>query len=209
VSRSRGNSVNIVSGYGLDNWAIEVRSLAEAKDFSSILCVQTGSGVHSASCAMGTEGIFPGGKVRPGRDADHSPHLVPTWWMSRSYTSFPPALPHVCCGTVLPKFREHSEDHCCWIENGSCRFSKTEEACQWKYVNSMKLKVAYLLTIFPVFYGTKNHYRVKNPPLALIPRKVDSTITGFNHLKQSSIPLYKPEFLFSNCTFCAQFCMRK
>jgi hypothetical protein len=78
VSRSRGNSVNIVSGYGLDNWAIEVRSLAEAKDFSSSLCVQTGSGVHPASCAMGMEGIFPGGKVRPGRDADHSP-LVPTW----------------------------------------------------------------------------------------------------------------------------------
>jgi hypothetical protein len=33
-----GSSVNIVSGYGLDDRAIEVRSPAEAKDFSSNLC---------------------------------------------------------------------------------------------------------------------------------------------------------------------------
>jgi hypothetical protein len=26
-----------------------------------------------ASCTMGTGGPFPGGKARPGRDADHSP----------------------------------------------------------------------------------------------------------------------------------------
>jgi hypothetical protein len=43
------------------------------KDFSSNLCVQTGSGVHPASCIMGTGGPFPGGKARPGRDVDHSP----------------------------------------------------------------------------------------------------------------------------------------
>jgi hypothetical protein len=43
------------------------------KDFSSNLCGQTGSGVHPASCTMGTGGPFPGGKARPGRDIDHSP----------------------------------------------------------------------------------------------------------------------------------------
>jgi hypothetical protein len=43
------------------------------KDFSSSLCVQIGSGVHPASCLIGTEGPFPGGNARPGRDADHSP----------------------------------------------------------------------------------------------------------------------------------------
>jgi hypothetical protein len=32
---------------------------------------------HPASCTMGTEGPFPGGKTRPGRDSEHSPHLVP------------------------------------------------------------------------------------------------------------------------------------
>jgi hypothetical protein len=73
VSWSRGSSGSIVSDYELDNWAIGVRSPAGAKGFSSILCVQTGSGAHSASCTMGTVGPFPGDKARPGRDADHSP----------------------------------------------------------------------------------------------------------------------------------------
>jgi hypothetical protein len=49
------------------------RSQAGARDFSSNLCVQTGSGAHPASCTMGTGGPFPGGKAWPGRDADHSP----------------------------------------------------------------------------------------------------------------------------------------
>jgi hypothetical protein len=68
-----GSSVSIVSGYGLDDRAIEIRPSAGAKDFSSSLCVQTGSGAHPASCTMGTGGPFPGSKARPGRDADHSP----------------------------------------------------------------------------------------------------------------------------------------
>jgi hypothetical protein len=56
------SSGSIVSGYGLDDWAIGVRSPAGAKDFSSNLCVQTGSGAHPGSCTMGTGGPFPGGK---------------------------------------------------------------------------------------------------------------------------------------------------
>jgi hypothetical protein len=67
-----GISVSIVSDYRLDDRAKNVRSPAEAKDFSSILCVQTGSGAHPASCTVGTGGPFPGGKAWPGRDADHS-----------------------------------------------------------------------------------------------------------------------------------------
>jgi hypothetical protein len=91
VSRgSRVSSVSIVSDYGLDDRAIWVRSTAGAKDFSSSLCVQTDSGAHPASCTIGTGSPFPGGKARPGRDADHSPHLVPRSKMSRSYTSSPP-----------------------------------------------------------------------------------------------------------------------
>jgi hypothetical protein len=62
-----------VSDYGLDDRAIGVRSPAGANDFSSILCVQIGSGAHPCCCTMGTEGPFLGGKARPGRDADHSP----------------------------------------------------------------------------------------------------------------------------------------
>jgi hypothetical protein len=70
---SRGSSVSIVSVYGLNDRAIEVRSPAGAKDFSSNLCVQTGSRAHPASCPIGTGSPFPGGKARPGRDADQSP----------------------------------------------------------------------------------------------------------------------------------------
>jgi hypothetical protein len=64
-TRSRVSSGSIVSDYGLDDRAIGVRSPAQAKDFSSNLCVQTGSGAHPASCTMGTGGPFPGGKARP------------------------------------------------------------------------------------------------------------------------------------------------
>jgi hypothetical protein len=55
-----------VSDYGLDD-------RGSIPDFSSSPCVQTGSGAHLASYPMGTGGPFPGGKARPGRDADHSP----------------------------------------------------------------------------------------------------------------------------------------
>jgi hypothetical protein len=73
LSRSRVSSGSIVSDYGLDGRAIGVRSPAGGKDSSSSLCVQTGSGAHPAFLQMGTGGPFPGGKARPGRDADHSP----------------------------------------------------------------------------------------------------------------------------------------
>jgi len=36
--------------------------------------VQTGSGVHLASCTMGTVSFFPGAK-RPGRGVDHPPAM--------------------------------------------------------------------------------------------------------------------------------------
>jgi hypothetical protein len=67
-----GSSVSVVPGHGLDDQAIEVRSPAGPKDFSSSLCVQTISEAHPASCPVGTGGSFPGGKAS-GRDAEHSP----------------------------------------------------------------------------------------------------------------------------------------
>jgi hypothetical protein len=50
------------------DWTTGARSPAEAKEFSSSLFIQTGSGAHLASYSMGTRG-----KARPRRDADHSP----------------------------------------------------------------------------------------------------------------------------------------
>jgi hypothetical protein len=90
-----------VYDHGLEDRAIQVRSLAEAKDFCSNLWVQTGSGAHPASCPMGTGGPLPGGKARPGRDADHSLHLVPRSWISRSYTS---SLPCASTGVLWDCF---------------------------------------------------------------------------------------------------------
>jgi hypothetical protein len=64
--RNWGSSGSIVSDYGLDDRAIEVRSPAGAKDISSSLCVQTGYGAQPASCTMCTGGTFPGGKSAAG-----------------------------------------------------------------------------------------------------------------------------------------------
>jgi hypothetical protein len=73
LPKEPGSSVSIVSDYGMDDRAIGVRSPAGAKDFSSTLCVQTGSGAYPASCPVGTGGPFPEGKAQLRRDADHSP----------------------------------------------------------------------------------------------------------------------------------------
>jgi hypothetical protein len=62
-----GSSVGIATDYGLDGPGIESRW---GRDFSAP--VQTGPGAYPASCTKGT-GSFPGGEVRSGRAADHSP----------------------------------------------------------------------------------------------------------------------------------------
>jgi hypothetical protein len=89
-----GSSVSIVSDYGLDDRAIGVRSPAGGKDYSSSLCVQTGSEAHPASCKMGTGCLFPGAKRGRGVTLTTHPHLVPRSRMSRSYTSSPPKRHH-------------------------------------------------------------------------------------------------------------------
>jgi hypothetical protein len=55
-----GSSVSIMSDCGLVDWAIGLRSPAEAEDYSSSLCVQTGSEAHPASCPIGTGCFFSG-----------------------------------------------------------------------------------------------------------------------------------------------------
>jgi hypothetical protein len=82
-----GSSVSIVSDCGLDDQAIGVRLSAGAKDFSSNLCVQSGSGAHPAPCTMGTGGPFPGAMRDRGVTLTTHPNLVPRSRMNRSYTS--------------------------------------------------------------------------------------------------------------------------
>jgi hypothetical protein len=97
-----GSSGSIVSSYGLDYRAMEVRSPAGAKDFSSILCVQTGYGAHPASCTMGTGGPFPGGKSAA--EAWRWP-LTPIYCRGREWVGAIPLLPPsacvACSGTAL------------------------------------------------------------------------------------------------------------
>jgi hypothetical protein len=71
------SSVSLMYDYGLDDRAIGVRSLAEAKDFSCSLCVQTGSGAHPASFPVGTCCLFPGAKCGPSLTLTTHHHLVP------------------------------------------------------------------------------------------------------------------------------------
>jgi hypothetical protein len=71
VVMSRGSSGSIVSVW-LRTGRPEFVPRQRQGFFSSSLCVQTGAGAHPASCTMGTGGPLPGGKARPGRDADHS-----------------------------------------------------------------------------------------------------------------------------------------
>jgi hypothetical protein len=80
------SSVSIVSDYGLDDRAIEVRSPAEVKDFSSNLCVQISSEARPASYPMVTKGHFPGVKSGRGVTLTTHPHLVPRT-MSKSSLS--------------------------------------------------------------------------------------------------------------------------
>jgi hypothetical protein len=79
-----------VSGYELDDRAIKVRSPAETRDFFLWPLWSDRLWGPSSLLYSGYRMYFPGGKVRPGCDTDHSPHQVPRSWMSRSYT---PSLP--------------------------------------------------------------------------------------------------------------------
>jgi hypothetical protein len=62
-----------MSGYGLDDRAIEVRSPAEAQEFFlQSLCLDRLWGPPSL-LYNGYQDSVPRGKAWPGRDADHSP----------------------------------------------------------------------------------------------------------------------------------------
>jgi hypothetical protein len=75
------------------DWTAGVRSSTEAEDFSSNLCVQTGSGAHPASCTVGTGGSFRWGKSGRGVMLTTHPLLVQRLRKSRSYTSCHPNAP--------------------------------------------------------------------------------------------------------------------
>jgi hypothetical protein len=70
--KGRDSSVDIATGYGLEDRGSRVRFPAGAGNFSLHHRIQNGSGAHPASNPMGNGGSFPGVKWL-GREADHSP----------------------------------------------------------------------------------------------------------------------------------------
>jgi hypothetical protein len=103
-TRSRGSSGSIVSDYGLDDRAIEVRSPTGAEDFSPSPCVQTGSGPTQPPIQWIPGVLSPGLKRGRCVTVTTHPHLVPRLRMSRSCTSSPPSASMACCGTALLYF---------------------------------------------------------------------------------------------------------
>jgi hypothetical protein len=63
ITQSRDSSVDVATGYRLDDRVIGFRYPAGARNFSLRQYVQTGSGTHQASCPMGTGACFPESKV--------------------------------------------------------------------------------------------------------------------------------------------------
>jgi hypothetical protein len=61
LTQSRSSPVSIVSGYGLDEWAIQIRSPAEAKDFSSNVLSPDRLWVLPSLLYKGYLWSFPGG----------------------------------------------------------------------------------------------------------------------------------------------------
>jgi hypothetical protein len=97
---------------------IGVRSPAEAKNSSSVLCVQTSSEARPASYPIGT-GVLSLG-VKRGRGVTLTTHrpLVPRSRMSRNYTSSPPCRLHGDSGTAY-LFSNGSANSPC---RGVCHF---------------------------------------------------------------------------------------
>jgi hypothetical protein len=87
---SQGSSVSIVSDCRLDDRG---SISAGAKDFSSSLCIQPGSGAHPASYPVSTRVLSLGARHSQGMMLTTHPHLVLRSRMSRSCTSSPPQAP--------------------------------------------------------------------------------------------------------------------
>jgi hypothetical protein len=72
INGSWDSSGSILTRILTDHQIFEVQFPAEARDFSVLHTVQTGSGAHLAFCRMGLRALSPGIKW-PGHEADNSP----------------------------------------------------------------------------------------------------------------------------------------
>jgi hypothetical protein len=90
IWREPGSSFSIVSGYGLDDLAIEVRSPADARDFPLTSVSRLALGLTHPPVQWVPGVVSPRVKSGWGLTLTTHPHLVPRSWMSRSCTASPP-----------------------------------------------------------------------------------------------------------------------
>jgi hypothetical protein len=101
-----GSSVSIVSGYGLDDRAIDVRSPAGTKNFSYSFSVSRPAlGPTQPPVQWVPLVLSPGLKRGRGVTLITHPYLVPRSRMIRSYISSPPSAFMACSGTALALYR--------------------------------------------------------------------------------------------------------
>jgi hypothetical protein len=122
--RSRSSSVSIVSDYGL---YYRGSILDRGRGFFFWPLRPDRLWGPPSLLSNGYRGPFPGGKARPGRDADRSPPSSAEVNTSRSYTSSPPMCLQACSGSVLPQ---------CYIP--MCLSSHMVPSCQFKTSKSWK-----------------------------------------------------------------------
>jgi hypothetical protein len=82
------SSYFFISPYQTTDWKTGIRSPAEAKDFSSSLCVQTSPEAISASNPIGTRFLSPGVNCGRGVTLSTHPQVELKSGISRSYISF-------------------------------------------------------------------------------------------------------------------------
>jgi hypothetical protein len=88
------------SSYLTTEWMIGLRSPHEGKNFP--LATVSRQALRPFSLlSNGYRRNFSGGKARPGRDVDHSPHLVPRWRTNAKYISSRPQCMLFCSGTAF------------------------------------------------------------------------------------------------------------
>jgi hypothetical protein len=131
---------------------------------------------------MGTGGPFPEATVRRGSDGDHSPHQLPRYRMSRSYTSSIPSASVACTWTALylaksVELSHNWEDDCStvgqeiplhlWKQNGSLSCLQYLTSCPYPTTDEWFYKIFFKYYISPTVRRSKPPFPWSFPTIIL------------------------------------------